>query len=150
MNLLKIPKSPAKVRKGTAHQKAKKVVEKVNYLVTVEDENGAKSIKLIQRFKSVNDLHSLRFLVHYLVDLEEEDELKERIWVAKFSKEVPSAEVLEDIQPGQPLPSWKQTFLAKVDAWSVPEKVHRYRKKIKKETGYMWVLKSPDTKMLLK
>lgn len=154
MNLLKLPKSPAKVRKGSpqkaSSQKPRKSVEKINYLVSVEDENGGKTIKLIQRFKSANDLHSLRYLVHYLVDQEEEDELREKIWVAKFSKEVPSAEVLEDVQPGQPLPPWKQTFLAKVDSWSVPEKVHRYRKKIKKETGYMWVLKTPDTKMLLK
>lgn len=150
MNHLIKPKSPARIKKGN-RPKSKKSIEKVSYLVHISNQDdGSKNIKLINRITTKNDLEALKKLVHYIVDQYDEEDLKEKIWVAKFSKEVLSAEVLAKIQPGQPLPTWKETFLAKVDSWNVSDKVLRYRKKIKKESGYMWIPKTLDTKMMLK
>lgn len=168
-------------------------VDKTNYLVAVsKSKRGRVRITRIGKFNAANDLVSLRYLVHYLVNKHSEEELRDRQWVQKFNKEdgKSSGDSLEAIRDeaglsdlagsgggeralnrkrsdrakgegeGQEdrgdevrdieIPDWKQTFLAKVDVWNIPDKVLRYRKKIKKETGVMWITKTPDSKMLLK
>lgn len=165
-------------------------IDKTNYLVAVsKSKRGRVRITRIGKFNAANDLVSLRYLVHYLVNKHSEEDLRDRQWVQKFNKEdgKSSGDSLEAIRDEAGLsdlagsgggeralnrkrsdralvseedrgdevrdieiPDWKQTFLAKVDVWNIPDKVLRYRKKIKKETGVMWITKTPDSKMLLK